>query len=236
MLFPISGYYVAAELDKPADAVFVMIGMNDALKPTTYRTAESLAQWKANLKTLAQNLKAREAGRNATVYLASVTLLTEDLAGPKNLLLDDMQALAREVAAELGSGFAFVPMRERMKAFFAAGRAAHPEFHICLDFVHPAEAGHAVIASAYLTALGETSAAAQMDAVADAAVESARASAPAVYVAPSPAPWLVGTTCFSLQYAWEWPNLNFDKADGAIEAAIESGAKPEEVQIGRAHV
>ena len=99
-----TGYYVGTELDKSADAIFVMLGMNDAFKPTTYRAADSLAAWKADLKAFAQNLKAREAGENATIYLASVTLLTEDLEGPKNLLLDDLATAAQAVEPSIRTG------------------------------------------------------------------------------------------------------------------------------------
>ncbi len=222
-------YYVGTELDKAADYVFIMLGMNDLLKPTTYDTPESLAQWKANLKTFAQNIRAREAGRNAKICLASVSLLMENFNGPKNLVLDKLAVAAQEVVAELGAGYVYVPIRERIKEQHLAGRAINPEYHLCLDHVHPVEDGHAVIAREYLSVMGETEGVANRNQYLADRMEWQRQNAPVNYVAPNPAPWLVSTKSFSLQHAWNYPVLDDSKAAGLVEAAIEGGATPETI-------
>ncbi len=224
-----TGFRIGTELDKAADYVFIMLGMNDLLKPTTYDTPESLAQWKANLKTFAQNIRPREAGRNAKICLASVSLLMENLDGPKNVTLDKLAVAAQEVVAELGAGYVYVPIREKIKEQHLAGRAINPEYHLCLDHVHPVEDGHAVIAREYLSVMGETEGVANRNQYLAERMEWQRQNAPVNYVAPNPAPWLVSTKSFSLQHAWNYPVLDDSKAAGLIESAIEGGATPETI-------
>ena len=82
------GVPVKASLDKPADGLVIMLGMNDVLAPYVADTPESLDRWTANYRELIVNLKARLQPK--VVGLATVTMNTEDPASPKNVMIGKM--------------------------------------------------------------------------------------------------------------------------------------------------
>ena len=151
----VKGIDVKTELDRPADVLIVMLGMNDVLAPYISDTPESLDAWQGNLAELVDALKTRLAPH--VVGLASITPCTEDPASPKNRLIAQMNARVAALAAQIGARY--LPASETAWSVQRDGRARKPDFHVTSDFVHPSEAGHIAIALAMLEGLGETAAA-----------------------------------------------------------------------------
>lgn len=147
----IKGVDVREELGRPADVVVCMLGMNDVLFPHVKETPEEIERWAGRYRELIRAL--RERTRPRVFALATPTLCTEDLASPKNRVMDALIARMNTLAAE--EGCVVLPTNQTMRELLAEGRAARADFHVTSDFVHPNGAGHVAIAAGMLRGLGE---------------------------------------------------------------------------------
>ncbi len=146
---------VKTTLDRGADVVLVMLGMNDILAPYVTGESKELDTWTDCYRKLIHALRERVHPR--VMALATITLATEDLASPKNRVIAQLNervaALARQERCLV------LPTHETMRAFLEEGRRYHSDFHVTYDYVHPNAAGHVAIALGMLKGLGEPSAA-----------------------------------------------------------------------------
>lgn len=135
---------------KPAGIVFVLLGMNDILKPQVIDQEASLVAWKEKYRELVRAIRQRVKPRE--LVLCEITPLTEDPASPKNRVRDRLNSLASELAKEencrvAATGASVFDAVER-------GRKARQDYHVIPDTVHPAPPlGHAAIAKAMAAAL-----------------------------------------------------------------------------------
>ncbi|HEY3332182.1 MAG TPA: GDSL-type esterase/lipase family protein [Capsulimonadaceae bacterium] len=144
-------YDVKTELDTPADAIVVMLGMNDVLSPSLKDTPADIEKWATTYEALVQALKARTGAK--IVGVATVTPCTEDPKSAKNRVLAKLnEQIARIAKAD---GFALLPTNETAWSIQAEGRTWNSQFHITNDTVHPSGPGHLAIAMGMLTGLGE---------------------------------------------------------------------------------
>ena len=159
----VAGVYVGENLDQHADRVVIMLGMNNVLSPTTLDTPESIATYKSNYLTLISKVVERTTPTH--LYLASVPPCTEDAAGPKNLLIQKLNAVISELVAEVGASRSctYLPAWENQVALIAAGRRLSPDFHVTGDMVHPNDIGHVRLAKTFLDGFGHTAASAWLD-------------------------------------------------------------------------
>lgn len=146
---------VRTELDQPAGVVICMLGMNDVLFPQIKGSPEDIDRWAARYRELIAAIRKRAQPR--VFALATPTLCTEDLASPKNRVMDMLIARLPSIAA--AENCIILPTNETMREILAKGRAARADFHVTGDFVHPNFAGHIAIATGMLRGLGESAAA-----------------------------------------------------------------------------
>ena len=212
---------VKAALDRPADVVVVMLGMNDLLAPYVTERAEDLEAWADRYKALVTALRERVKPR--IIALATISLASEDPASPKNRVRDALNSrLAKLATAE---HCVLLPVGEAMLAQLQKGRARLPDFHVTYDYVHPNQHGHRAIAIGMLKGLGEHEAADKITENAAAAIDreaAAKQAATPSTARPAPAPWLVGTGVLNPQ---AWPANTFDAVKGRLpcDAAIAQG-------------
>jgi lysophospholipase L1-like esterase len=155
----VKGVPLKASLDKQADVLVVMLGMNDILSPYVGEDAASLDHWQAGYKELIEALRARTSP--TTIALCSITPHTEDLLSPKNLARAKLNARVETLAGEFGG--IYLPTGEGVGEILKRGRTLNPDFHVTYDFVHPNAAGHIAIAVAILRGLGEEAAAKKLE-------------------------------------------------------------------------
>jgi lysophospholipase L1-like esterase len=155
----IKGIEVKAALEHHADVLVIMLGMNDVLSPRIAGDDASLDQWVAWYRELITNLRARLSPK--VIALGTATLCTEDIASPKNRMIDKLNERAVKLAKELD--LRILPTNETMRDVLQMGRHRAPDFHVTYDFVHPNEAGHIAVAMAMLKGLGEVEAAAKLE-------------------------------------------------------------------------
>jgi len=146
---------VKASLDRPADVLVVMLGMNDVIAPYLDGSDAALDGWIERYARLLEALRQRVQPK--VVAIGGVTLCTEDFASPKNRLIDRMNQRLRELAGRTGSRY--LETSETMKEVLQKGRRITPEFHLSDDYVHPNDAGHLAVAIGMLRGLGEPEAA-----------------------------------------------------------------------------
>ena len=146
---------VKTALDAGADALVIMLGINDLLAPSVSERKEDLDAWSARYRTLLRTLRARAKPR--VVALATVTLLTEDPSSPKNRV---RHALNRRIAALADAEHCtLLNTGDEMYQMLQRGRDLIPDFHVTSDSVHPNRFGHTAIALALLKGMGESQAA-----------------------------------------------------------------------------
>ncbi|MCY2996429.1 MAG: GDSL-type esterase/lipase family protein [Planctomycetota bacterium] len=155
VLLDVPGINVKSALSQPAEVLIIMLGMNDVLAPYVVDEAAAWEDWTTNYRELIAAL--RERLRPTVIALAGATLCTEDLASPKNHMLDKLNAQAAVLAKELN--LLWLPTSEKMRDVLQQGRRLQPDFHVTYDYVHPNEPGHIAIAIAMLRGLGEEAAA-----------------------------------------------------------------------------
>jgi len=223
---------VKANLDRPADVLVVMLGMNDVLAPYIAEDKASLGRWREDYRKLVEALRARV--QPGTIALATATPCTEDPKSPKNRLLAEMNRKARSLAEELGA--LVIPTNQAVWKVLEQGRKLERDFHVTYDFVHPNEAGQTAIAVAMLRGLGEPEAAEWLEKGRLARVLAAAAARldKAVTPANEPAPWLVAAKL--VQPCWVGNRFLADKARTPIDEAIGNGkdfTRPIDVGKGR---
>lgn len=151
----VKAFDVQAELNKPADVVVIMLGMNDVLSPSLKGDEADYAKWVENYRTLITALRERTKPR--VIALTTPTPCTEDPAAPKNLVMDKMVEHLAKLAAE--ENCVLLPARDATWEVGAMGRRKQPDFHFTTDQVHPNLFGHLSIAAGMLRGFGESKAA-----------------------------------------------------------------------------
>ena len=146
---------VREALDRHADVLIVMLGMNDTLSPSLDASPASLDAWAGRYRELLAALRTRTTPR--VTALATITPNTEDPQSPKTLAIAEMNRRVAAIAAE--QDCVLLPTSDTIWETLQAGRRLKPDFHVAPDFVHPNGVGHASIATAMLRGLGETKAA-----------------------------------------------------------------------------
>ena len=151
----IKGINVKQEFDLGADTVLVHLGMNDALRPTVVLSEESLAAWKAEYQNLILALKKRTPFKK--LILSPPTMLTESPYYYKNVLMDKLGEIIKEIAQE--NNAEFLDLRGDFQRHFEAARMLDQSFRITLDFVHPNQFGHQIMTWSILKGIGQRKAA-----------------------------------------------------------------------------
>lgn len=155
MKLDIPEYDVKAELDKPADVVVILLGMNDILSPYVSEQPASLDRWSETYKALVTTLRERTKAR--IIGLATITMNTDDLKSPKNVMRAELNKRIADIAK--AENCVLLPTSGEMEAILQLGRTLRPDFHPTNDTVHPNTYGHSAIAAAMLKGLGEADAA-----------------------------------------------------------------------------
>ncbi len=155
------GFDVQAAFAKHGDVVFILLGMNDILRPTMRDDEAVLQTWKAKLRELVKAIRARVTPRE--IVLCEITPLTEDPLSPKNRVRDRLTQLANELAEEEKCRTAATGA----SVFDAVTRCrkVRQDYHVIPDTVHPQQPlGHAAIARGMVAALQDDKLAAAFDA------------------------------------------------------------------------
>lgn len=193
-LLDVPGVGVQTNLDRGADVLVVMLGMNDVLAPYVSDTATDLDTWTERYRSLIRALRERVHPR--VLAVASVTMATEDPASPPNRLIAAMNG--RLAALARAEQCLLLPTSETMHDVLRDGRQRCSDFHVTYDFVHPNAAGHVAIAAGMLKGLGE-------DAAAQSLLNQAVLSkGPSLSYAVEPVAGSLGTEqqTFRLRYWW----------------------------------
>lgn len=144
------GFDVHTAFAKHGDIVFILLGMNDILRPTILDDEAVLLTWKAKYRELIQAIRARVTPRE--IILCEITPLTEDPLSPKNRVRDRMTQLTRELAQEEQCRTAATGA----SVFDAVARCrkVRQDYHVVPDTVHPQQPlGHSAIARGMVAAL-----------------------------------------------------------------------------------
>ncbi len=147
----IKGVDVKASLEKKADIMIFMLGMNDILCPYVKPTDEDMNRWASDYMKLIDNLRRR--AKPDIVALASITLLTDALGSPKDVVRKQLNERVRDLADK--HSFVYLQTGEEMEKLLQRGRQLDPKFRPTYDFVHPNTLGHAAISVAMLEGLGD---------------------------------------------------------------------------------
>jgi len=143
-------FNVQRELAEHADALVIMLGMNDVLSPSMGDDDGDVEKWAGRYRDLIANL--RERVKPSVTVLCTPTPCTEDMQSPKNRLMEKMGVRLRALASETGCRVG--DTGEQCRALLAKGRTYSPRFHLAGDYVHPGEVGHVGIAVGILNGLG----------------------------------------------------------------------------------
>jgi len=193
---------VKEELSRPADIMVVMLGMNDVLAPYVNGSDAALDRWVEHYRSLIHALRERAGpGRFA---ICSITPCTEDLSGPKNLLIDQMNSRIRDLAE--AEGLEYFATAESVRDVLSRGRKVKPDFHVTTDFVHPNRAGHLAIAQAMLRGIekGEDNVGQSLRQQLDALLEEASQAAGGLsWEIESIKPESDGVFSFTIRYYWK---------------------------------
>jgi len=149
---------VGKELDKKADVLVIMLGMNDVLGPRVVDTEAGYTKWKESYRDLIIALRQRCEPR--VLGLATPTPCTEDPASPKNVVMDRLVKEIQDLAAE--ENCIVLPTREAAWEVLDNVRWVNPNGHITGDQVHPNGDGHLAITVGMLRGLGEEETAAKL--------------------------------------------------------------------------
>ena len=143
-------FEVQAAFAKHADIVFILLGMNDILKPQVLDDQAVLKSWKEKYRELVKAIRERVTPRE--IVVCEITPLTEDPLSPKNRVRDRMTHLARELAKEETCRFAATGA----SVFETVDRCRRvkQDDHVIPDTVHPVPPlGHSCIVKAMMEAI-----------------------------------------------------------------------------------
>ena len=155
------GFDVQTAFAKHGDIVFILLGMNDILRPTMLDDEAVLQTWKAKLRELVLAIRERVTPRE--IVLCEITPLTEDALSPKNRVRDRLDQLAGELAKEEGCRTAATAAS--LFDVVARCRKVRQDYHVIPDTVHPQQPlGHAAIVKAMAAALQDDKLAAAFEA------------------------------------------------------------------------
>lgn len=144
------GFDVQTAFAKHGDIVFILLGMNDILRPTMLDDEAVLQTWKAKLRELVVAIRERVTPRE--LVLCEITPLTEDPLSPKNRVRDRLTQLARDLAQEekcrtAATGASVFDVVARC-------RKVRQDYHVVPDTVHPSQPlGHTAIIRGMVAAL-----------------------------------------------------------------------------------
>jgi len=179
------GFDVQTAFAKHGDIVFILLGMNDILRPTMLDDETVLQTWKAKYRELIRAIRVRVTPRE--IVLCEITPLTEDPLSPKNRVRDRMTRLARELAREEKCRVA-----ETGASVFDAVtrcRKVRQDYHVIPDTVHPQQPlGHTAILRGMALALQDDPLVAAFNAKIDAEVAKLLSAKPTVTVWFKPQP------------------------------------------------
>jgi lysophospholipase L1-like esterase len=144
------GFDVQTAFAKHGDIVFILLGMNDILKPTMLDDEAVLLTWKEKCRELVKAIRERVTPRE--IVLCEITPLTEDPLSPKNRVRDRLGQLAGELAKEEGCRTAATAAS--VFDVVARCRKVKQDCHVVPDTVHPVQPlGHTAIIKAMAAAL-----------------------------------------------------------------------------------
>lgn len=132
-------------LDLRPNVVSIMIGINDCWRRYDSSDPTSCASYEATYRGILE--KTAATGAKLVMMDPFVLPVTPDRLAWREDLDPKIQA-ARRLAREFGA--VFVPL----DGLFAAAATQQPMEFFTADGVHPGDAGHALIAKAWLTAVG----------------------------------------------------------------------------------
>jgi lysophospholipase L1-like esterase/uncharacterized protein YbdZ (MbtH family) len=144
------GFDVHTAFARHGDIVFILLGMNDILKPTMLDDEAVLQTWKAKYRELVAAIRERVTPRE--IVLCEITPLTEDPLSPKNRVRGRLDQLAGDLAKEEHCRTAATAA----SVFDAVARCrkVKQDYHVVPDTVHPQQPlGHAAIARGMVQAL-----------------------------------------------------------------------------------
>lgn len=129
------------------DWLSVMIGINDVWRTfdSGGQGAVSIEDYEANLRTLLQQVTEKTSAR---LIVAEPFDIDPDRGDPMRAMMDEYGAVARRVAEEFGA----ILIRTQDAFDHVLQHAPWPSW--APDKIHPGLPGHAVIAQAYLRAIG----------------------------------------------------------------------------------
>ena len=134
-------------LDLKPDWLSVMIGINDVWRQFDH-AADPIqvtpAYFEAALRQLVESVQADLSG----LVLMTPFFLESDRADPMRAMMDEYAALVRAVAAERGAHFVDT------QAAYDRYLVHRPSSTLCEDRVHPRQAGHMILARAFLESVG----------------------------------------------------------------------------------
>ncbi len=171
------GFDVQTAFAKHCDIVFILLGMNDILRPTMLDDEAVLLTWKEKYRELVKAIRERVTPRE--IVLCEITPLTEDPLSPKNCVRDRMTQLAGELAKEercrtAATGASVFDVVARC-------RKVKQDFHVVPDTVHPQQPlGHAAILRGMVSALQDDLLVATLNAKIDAEVAKLTPAKPTV--------------------------------------------------------
>lgn len=142
-------------LGQGADVVVCMLGVNDSMHQRM-RSEADYDKWLPCYDQLISALKTRLKPR--VFALATPTMVTEDPSATPNVILREMSARLRNLAAS--GSYVMLPTHEAMAELLLEGRDRNPDFRVTQDMIHPNGAGQLAIAIGMLKGLGEEQAAA----------------------------------------------------------------------------
>ena len=171
------GFDVHTAFAKHGDIVFILLGMNDILKPTMLDDEAVLQTWKAKYRELVQAIRERVTPRE--IVLCEITPLTEDTLAPKNRVRDRLDQLARELAKEEKCRTATTAAS--LFDAVARCRKVRQDYHVIPDTVHPQQPlGHSAIARGMVKALQDDKLVAAFESRIDAEVAKLAPAKPCV--------------------------------------------------------
>ena len=151
----VKGVDVKANLEKKADILVFMLGMNDILCPYVKPTEKDMDRWANDYMKLIDNIRGRT--KPGITALASITLLTDDLNSEKKRIRSKLNQRVKALTEK--HGFVYLETGKEMERLLARGRARDPKFRPTYDFVHPNTPGHTAVSVAMLEGLGAVEAA-----------------------------------------------------------------------------